>query len=1635
MSKITNALNEIKRNTDLKSISPSIIPISSEISTVYASNKENIYTSDIYYYDDAQYMKLIQPLTSFIKHKDDVSLDILPSLYEIFQKIYSFARKIHSLLLVKQIVRQHLIVIGKLLTSQKIEILSMVSKHTLLLFNGTSLFKVNNMQEILLQDFTFNNSYYLSTLKIIILQFFLKTKQVQKYQQEILTLFAFDRRYLLKCSQLKQNAVIKILLNLFTVLPNCKVLFGMKFLEYIDTFKLNFEDYIKNMNIEIFRRQLLIYGQRTSDVPFIKKYFNSFYTNFDLKRMNSSLLDDIFQRKETIIILNEGDLVNFLNRDENVILQELCFQKTYDSMCKTYKKFLSNNKLSLCEKIHYVEMFWKVLLQSNHLYDHKKSELIDQTLIFLNSNLKNCEHITDHILNLLSYLKDMCILYSDVKRLTNVINISYNTFVFSKNAQFIINAVNDEIIKYLIFPEIVNINDTFQKLIKFLSLISDSNIQIESYKRIYSFFFLSDIESLEQFLKICQYICIQLGKLRSTNIYVSLQYASEIQLSIFCNSQNITRDNILQCWSPINNLFFSTLSGNPRIIHDCTVNFVCMKYHFLYKYQPLLQLIYYLNLEMDKHQTVNLSNITKNYIQKWSVQGIQYDKTMSALENSFLKTLLQYLYICGFHSLILELFELIQDHKDYYHSLVTYSEMWMIRSLVSLKYTSKLDKCCNDHYQFNNKLFTSLSFNERLIYLEKYIELYMWKNDFKSFTNLFYTVIPQQYNELYDIHNKTKIPVSRYVKVLLFNIYLHVASSKLHFNQNYFIGSVIEAKKALKLSVSLIKKADKLSQISRLFILHCILFSFQNLIDIFCSLGLAKEADYYMKELSRILPTLREPTLIFQCLYCLFQFYTISEQETLRISTLKKINNVFQHIQSHHDINTLCLYLFLNNDYPRIFESVKSYFVNISSTQEDYYFLETYWKLKIGETVDDSICSTQYNITNSINKIQTQYDSLLKNIEADPFLQTLFESTLSSSSVKDKADESRCQPLLKKECSMGRINSNKKSLQSSNMLTKSKNIKQRFDRFVVTKRLRKIIDDMKELSITKLTNIELRKLSSLYSIVFSIYSNIANDQGSLQNDLRYWLYLTELSRNIPLFYDKQLCSLDKNVYDKVGLYLPTKDIQINQFTRWDTRYNFEDSSLNFNVICFDICKVSDSIILSKYCSILDRWIMLRIPLKGNNSTGLDSEYFSYQDGFNEMQDIIEQNNITTSSKVTSSIRTVEQRRKWWSRRYELDKRLDILLQKITYSWFGGFKGFCNPAVVDKNSVIEFRERFNEILCEFLPSRKQTDNILNYVQIDDWILELFLKLNPNDSRYISQLEDLLYFVFDVLSYHGEENAYDEIEVGKIHIQVTDAIRKYRGNLKFQTCMNPGSENEKSHIFLLVSSACHSFPWESLPIFKNMSITRIPSLTMLDQLLIKNKMELTLKISLANNIGMILNPNHDLNRTETTFKDLFTRIFESTLNSRLLIGQKPTELDLLDIIKKSNIFIYVGHGSGEQYLRLKQIKSCDSIAASFLLGCSSASMKHYGKLESTGPIYSYLIAGSPLILGNLWDVTDKDIDRFSLSLFEKTGIDKNLQGEISGYQNVPLAVANSRSSCNLKYLNGAAPVVYGLPVQFC
>ncbi len=79
---------------------------------------------------------------------------------------------------------------------------------------------------------------------------------------------------------------------------------------------------------------------------------------------------------------------------------------------------------------------------------------------------------------------------------------------------------------------------------------------------------------------------------------------------------------------------------------------------------------------------------------------------------------------------------------------------------------------------------------------------------------------------------------------------------------------------------------------------------------------------------------------------------------------------------------------------------------------------------------------------------------------------------------------------------------------------------------------------------------------------------------------------------------------------------------------------------------------------------------------------------------------------------------------------------------------------------------------------------------------------------------------------------------------------------------------------------------------------------------------------------------------------------------------------------------------------------------------------------GDLGPLGISMSYLISGSPCVVGNLWDVTDVDSDNYNSDL-----LDRFLGGKSDSLCH---AAAEARGACKLSYIVGGAPVCYGLPI---
>ncbi|KHO00697.1 cell division-associated protein bimb [Metarhizium album ARSEF 1941] len=475
--------------------------------------------------------------------------------------------------------------------------------------------------------------------------------------------------------------------------------------------------------------------------------------------------------------------------------------------------------------------------------------------------------------------------------------------------------------------------------------------------------------------------------------------------------------------------------------------------------------------------------------------------------------------------------------------------------------------------------------------------------------------------------------------------------------------------------------------------------------------------------------------------------------------------------------------------------------------------------------------------------------------------------------------------------------------------------------------------------------------------------------------------------------------------------------------------------------------------------------ILRLPLERAHSRDADAEVFNFEHGREELVDIVKLANETSHSARDFSAKG--ERSAWWAGRQELDTRLKHLLSTVESTWLGGFKGIFSQHRRRADLSARFHERFQQILDGSLPSRsrmrgKKTPKAPS-VNLDPRILDLFIGLgDPTgpECDLDEALNDLLYFVVDILQFHGERNAYDEIDFDAMVVETCDALGGY------YSALNSGPERQDgSHTILVLDKALHAFPWESLPCMEGLALSRVPSLACLRRLIAESDRQrcrsgLPEGHRVSPKAGTyILNPSSDLKNTQAFFQPAF-----ETLESwDAIVNKSPQESEFQDALSESDIMLYFGHGSGAQYIRGKTVRRLDKCrATTFLMGCSSAALTEAGGFECYGPVWNYMMAGCPAVVGTLWDVTDGDIDRFAGRAFEEWGLfahgtfekgggnkgrcKKHVVDDVgadggrdcinqetrSHTRSLPEAVARARGACKFKYLNAAAVVVYGIPV---
>ncbi|GAA5908652.1 hypothetical protein JCM5296_006001 [Sporobolomyces johnsonii] len=427
----------------------------------------------------------------------------------------------------------------------------------------------------------------------------------------------------------------------------------------------------------------------------------------------------------------------------------------------------------------------------------------------------------------------------------------------------------------------------------------------------------------------------------------------------------------------------------------------------------------------------------------------------------------------------------------------------------------------------------------------------------------------------------------------------------------------------------------------------------------------------------------------------------------------------------------------------------------------------------------------------------------------------------------------------------------------------------------------------------------------------------------------------------------------------------------------------------------------------------------------------EEEAFTYDVAAGELKEIIELSNAGTQN--AKHVDGKEARAAWWQERKALDRRLQELLQTVEGAWLGAFKSvFYDARGHAPDAFGTFKARVEHILKRSIVRAAQDKKSTRF-KLDDAVVECLAAL-PASSRE-EDLEDLFYFMMESFQFSGVPLACDETDVDQVVVDLREALEELHGTKSAPK----GTADPDEHTFLILDKTLQAFPWESLPCLRGRSVSRLPSLSFL-----RDRLDLAASRSTSEDrpfeivinpksAAFVLNPGGDLRSTQNTFEPWLEQQTRE-VNWSGIVGRAPGEDEVKAALATKELFLYFGHGGAEQYVRSQTIRHLPRCAVTMLWGCSSGLLKDQGDFDPVGTPYHYMVAGSPALVANLWDVTDKDIDKFAQSVFDKTGLASSPTSTSSSPASLTSAIATSREVCNLRYLNGAAPVVYGVPVRF-
>ena len=395
------------------------------------------------------------------------------------------------------------------------------------------------------------------------------------------------------------------------------------------------------------------------------------------------------------------------------------------------------------------------------------------------------------------------------------------------------------------------------------------------------------------------------------------------------------------------------------------------------------------------------------------------------------------------------------------------------------------------------------------------------------------------------------------------------------------------------------------------------------------------------------------------------------------------------------------------------------------------------------------------------------------------------------------------------------------------------------------------------------------------------------------------------------------------------------------------------------------------------------------------------------------------------------------RRKWWKERHRIDEDLESLLKSAESTYFG--RGLirerllpsdvaCNQTQLYSSSDDDSSEcsdfgpgnlssRFDAVereCSDVFDEERERSNLQKLTVAG--IKERFNTIGY-EGKNLSKLRkaEIIELLLSVM-----KESYQPMQIEE---EAKDPEPSQADDIPLSSLeRNDHKSDDKCCTILILDEHLHRFPFESMPMFENKAVTRVPSLPFILASLYETKSDNSRTIPNVNpsKVKYVLDPESNLSETALTLGPALDSLASRNgWDWASVIGKMPS-LDFMSeaLTVDDGLFLYCGHGGGEKAISRSKIEDMmvandehDSNEASLsrsqdikhlrrgcrsavvLMGCSSGKLHsvntprdtpdgnvHPILYEPEGIALSYLFAGAPCVVGNLWDVTDRDIDRY-------------------------------------------------------